>query len=308
MSKSLYPPVVDRSSSSLVDIDRHGRYYHLHFDIHSPIEVSHRLLEPFVRRQSASMAWSDFVRPTQAEILSTFQSSKKIHHDIVARLCDPYRSGAPMSHLSAKKQLLPAASAEAQSMWNQFREGVAAMQSVGLCGYVELEELSCRHVLTPPSLSDVVHECLPRLPFLEFDRVPLSDASVGRQFRTTEVHCTFEDLCRTDLCVLDELIRAGFYTAFLRRSDGSLKLILTIQGFEPDIGLVYGLLLGWISKCQSVGRIGGTVTLKKEDIAGYAILGDRDEAGLQMVVRPMSVVESLMLMCEQSSALECALS
>lgn len=307
MSKSLYPTVVDTPASDPSGIVRHGRYYHLHFDIRSPVEVSHRLLEPFVRSQAGEMIWTDFVRPSNLEILAAFQSLSGLKREVVSKLCDPDRCGAPMSHLSAKKQFLPAASGDVQPMWKQFQDGVGAMRSAGLGGYVELEELSCRHVLTPPSHPEASAEGVPRLPFGEFERVSLSDPAVGRQFRTTEVHCTFEHLHKTDLFVLGELIRVGFYTAYLRHSDGSLKLILTIQGFEPDIGLIYGLLLGWIARCQAVGLIAGVVTLKKEDIAGYAILGNLDEAGLQLVVKPMSVVESLTSVCEASPGMECVL-
>ena len=307
MSRLIYPPVIDSDTNSQAGINRHGRYYHLHFDIRSHAEVSHRLLESFVVSSAGELTWTDFVRPSRAEVQEALPSFSDVSCDTLTRLCDPDRCGAPMSHLSARKQFLPAATLDVLPMWRLFDKGVAAMRSSSLTGYVEMEELSCRHVLTSPLQSSGYCEELPRLPFAEFDRVPLSHPSVNRQFRTTEVHCTFEQIGKADLRVLDALIGVGFYTAYLRHTDGSLKLILTIQGFEPDIGLIYGLLHGWLTRCQVAGLIHGTVTLKKEDIVGYAILGNPEESGMQMVVKPMSVVESLTSICGAGVSLECTL-
>jgi hypothetical protein len=181
-------------------------------------------------------------------------------------------------------------------MWDLFRAGVGAMQGAGLHGYVEFEEVSCRHVLTPPHTVGGREQCeIPRLPFGTLTLVPLGHKSVGRAFRTTEVHCTFERIGTVDIRIFTALLDAGFYTAFLRHADGSLKLILTIQGFDPDIGVLYGQLYGWLLRCMEVGLISGVVTLKKEDIAGYTVLGGPDECGLQKVVQPLSVIDACCL-------------
>lgn len=293
MSKSIYPSVLDSMSSDDGAIRRHGRHNHLHFDIRASIETAHRLLEPFVAGQNGGMIWTDFVKPTRDELWRAFGAFSGLSTESIDRLCDPDRCGAPLSHLSAKKQFLPIGSGDMQTLWCQFRDGVAAMRQAGLHGYVELEELSCRHVLTPPATAPAQTSKMPTLTFGPIDRVPLSHPSVGRSFRTTEVHCTFEHVGKADLRVLDALLESGFYTAYLRHGDGSLKLILTIQGFEPDIGLLYGLLYGWLAQCQATGWITGVVTLKKEDIAAYAILGEPKDCGLQMVVKPLSVVPAL---------------
>ena len=274
-------------------IARHGRYYHLHFDIREPVELAFRLLEPFVASQIGQMLWTNFVKPTQDEIRAEFGSLKELSTESIRRLYDPDRCGSPTSHLSAKKQFLSSVTGDVLPMWNQFSAGVDFMQKVGLNGYVELEELSCRHVLTPSGASTQKTGEMPTLTFGRINRVPLSDPSVGRFFRTTEVHCTFEQLGKVDLRVFDALLEAGFYTAYLRHADGSLKLILTIQGFEPDIGVLYGLLYGWLARCQETGWITGVVTLKKEDVAGFAILGEPNDCGLQMVVKPLSIIQSL---------------
>ena len=293
MSKQMYPTVLEEPSLGLLRIATHPRMRHLHFDIAAPNDVANRGMELFVAAQGGEMSWSNFASPTVDEVRGAFEAQGGISDQLARLLCDPDRSGAPSAHLSARKEILPAASGDGQLMWNQLRAGGEAMRIAGLTGYIELEEVSCRHVLTPALSETRRSQEMPKFTLAPFHRVPLSHPTVRRQFRTTEVHCTFEHIERADPRVFEVLLDAGLYTAYLRRADGKLKLIFTIQGFDPCIGVVYGYLYGWLAKCQDSGWITGPVTLKKEEIIAYAIVGDPDDCGLQLVVRPLSVIEGL---------------
>lgn len=294
MSNKIFPITVNRTVNERVRIAQHGRYYHLHFDIRAPIEQSHSALGNFVESNSSHLSWTDFERPDIDEIISDLPKCDQGKRYELEKLCDVNRCGAPLSHLSAKK-VFDAAGSPLVDMVNLFQAGVDCMNTAGLCGYAELEEITIRHVITNGAKELVSSPRVPEPLFGQIEMVDLDDETVQRDFRTTEIHVTFENLSGSSIHVINKLLDLGFYTAFLRRADGGLKFIATIQGFDPDIGLICGLVHNWVAKCADLGLIATPVTIKKEDITMYGVIGTSKQSGLQKVIRPMSLVNSIHL-------------
>lgn len=292
MHSTIFPQVIDRVQSSGTVQGKHGRYYHLHYDLRAVPDRAHQSLQEFVRVNSPAICWSDFSRPTNVEIAPIF-AQYDVSPEEIERLCDPGRCGAPMSHLSAKKLFTNGCYDSMEDMRRLFSQGIDAMVQHGINGYVELEEISLRQVLVPEAKTLELTSATPPLPFSPLSLVPLSDPVVGRDFRTTEIHVSFESLSKTCPQVLLSLLDAGFYSAFLRRENGDYKFIATIQGFDPDIAFMCGNMYGWLSRCVARGLVTSTITIKKEDIVSYALVGDAQECDLQNVIKPLSFVEQM---------------
>lgn len=300
MSIKISPVQVNRVVNERVRIAQHGRCYHLHFDIRAPISQSHAALGAFVERHAAQLSWTDFERPNLDEIVLELATCDREKPGELDKLCDINRCGAPLSHLSAKK-VFEAAGSQLRDLEDMFQLGVECIDNAGLYGYAELEEISTRHVITNGMKELLSSPDVPEPSFGRLDMVALDDDSVQRDFRATEIHVTFENLSGASIHVINKLLDLGFYTAFLRRSDGGLKFIATVQGFDPDIGLIYGLVYNWIVKCAERNLIATPVTIKKEDITMYGVIGTSEQSGLQKVIRPMSLVNSFQLNSPENS-------
>lgn len=262
----------------------HAVYDHLHLDIQETDGDVLAKVQKFIDRSNESagkrvLTWEPFRRVTFEDIMDVWERRGYSPHERVAHIVSDYNLfGAPVAHVTAKFTGLRFGE-EYDKFSSLYRNAVDMVQQIDSAGYIEWEEIGFR-VETKGGVLDLKRQPSP-CPVREINKVSL--ASLGRKFRTTEIHISFEriDLVHPEL--LADIFSQGFYTAF-REKDGNYSIIATIQGFEREILIIAADMYRWLMFEVESGGIGCPVVIKKEDITGWCVFGS--EPKLQMVVRP----------------------
>ncbi len=263
----------------------HGVYDHLHFDIQTVDDSILATVDRFVATTGGKLTWQNFKRIGFAEVMEQFsRSGQPINERLANILSDQSLFGAPTAHLTAKFGGISTGE-KYQEFLDLYSRGVEMVQSLSSSGYIEGERVTFRAempggILRPERSPTVC-------PVRNIQKVTL--ASVGRKFRTTEIHISFDRLHLVHPDLLTDLFSQGFYTAF--RWDEVTRdyaVIATIQGFELEINLFMVDMYRWLKHEALEGGIGCPVVVKKEDITRFCVFGN--EPKLQLVVRPENLL------------------
>lgn len=271
----------------------HRDYEHLHFDLNGDGPTYEMTLEPWrssVDSQDGFYAkWDLFRRPTDRDLATEFQlHGLTMDHTTAELLCDPLKFGAPDLHLTYKFLGVPRGQ-QHERFYQIAEQGIRLVSGFsGVNGYIEMERVTVRLKIEAVHSSPDPSVDVSSPPFGSFEMVDLS--LLNRKFRQTEIHITFEELGKVNPQVLMELYKRGFYTAYKHKKRGWCALA-TIQGFDPEITLILSQVLPWLSTQVSSGTCATDVTIKKEDITCFTLLGD--DPKLQKVVKPSSLFNSL---------------
>jgi hypothetical protein len=276
---------------SLPNTYSHRDYEHLHFDLNGDGAACEEALEPWrtsVDSQDGFYArWDLFRRPTDRDLAAEFQRHGLRMDDSAAELlCDPMNFGAPDLHLTFKYLGAPR-SPQHERFYRIADQGIRLVSQLPVHGYVEMERVTVRMKIDATRAAPNPGAVVNPPPFSRFQMVDL--ARLNRKFRQTEIHVTFEELGKVNPVVLMELYRRGFYTAYKHKKRGWCALA-TIQGFDPEITLILAQVLPWLQQQVSSGSCASDVTVKKEDITGFTLLGD--DPKLQKVVNPGTLFSS----------------
>lgn len=264
----------------------HAVYDHLHFDIQRTDDYVLAKVRQFMDQRNKSagkkvLTWQNFKRVEFRDVMSAWKRNRyPVDQRLAQILSDPTLFGAPTAHLTAKFTGIPLGE-EYNQFIDLYQKGVNMMEQLRTSGYIEGERVSFR-VEMKGGVLDLSRKPSP-CPVKNIERVTL--ASLGREFRTTEIHISFDRIDQVHPALLTDIFSQGFYTAF-RQDDETrnYSVIATIQGFEQEILLIAADMQRWLSHEVQNGGIGCPTVIKKEDITRYYVFGL--EPKLQMVVKP----------------------
>ncbi len=264
----------------------HAVYDHLHFDIQKTDGKVLAKVQEFVnqRNQFAGkqvLTWQNFKRVRFQDVMTAWKRSDyPVDERLAHLLSDPILFGAPTAHLTAKFTGVPLGEDHDEFLC-LYQKGVEMVTQLGSTGYIEGERVSFRVEMKDGKLN--LDRTPSPCPVHSIEKVPLEH--LGRQFRTTEIHISFERIDQVHPALLTDIFSQGFYTAFRQdETTGNYSVIATIQGFEREILLIAAKMHDWLVAEVRAGGIGCPAVIKKEDIIRYCVFGS--EPKLQMVVNP----------------------
>ncbi|MES2215949.1 MAG: hypothetical protein V4481_01500 [Patescibacteria group bacterium] len=264
----------------------HAVYDHLHFDIQGTDGDVLAKVQQFVdqRNQSAGkqvLTWQNFKRVGFQDVMEVWKRSDyPVDERLAQILSDPTLFGAPTAHLTAKFTGVPIGEDHDKFLY-LYQKGVEIVEQLGSTGYIEGERVSFRVEMRNGKLD--LNRTPSLCPVRSVEKVTL--ASIGRKFRTTEIHISFDRIDQVHPALLTDIFSQGFYTAFRQdEKTGNYSVIATIQGFEREILLIAAKMHNWLVAEVQNGGIGCPAVIKKEDITRYCVFGQGPK--LQMVVRP----------------------
>ena len=264
------------------DAADHAVYEHLHFDLQSVDQIVLNAMNRFVANSNGMLSWQNFKRVSYHDVMSIMAQSSHNVEKLAEILANPDLFGAPNAHLTAKFTGVSTSEDYAHFL-GLYREGVELISSTQSSGYIEGEQISFRAEFAECRYNPqrTPSDC----PVRNLTKIPLSQ--LGRKFRTTEIHISFEDLSLVNPILLEDIFSQGFYTAFrFNEETGIYNVIATIQGFEQEITLILADMFRWLQLEASSGNIGCSAVIKKEDIVRFSVFGQNPK--LQKVVAPGS--------------------
>jgi hypothetical protein len=177
--------------------------------------------------------------------------------------------GAPLAHWTIKSN-----HSENSNRSGQFRRAYERLGEVATTlnrpAYIEVERV---RQFTFPGLTVKRVGDWQQLPTRPFELTSVED--LGRTFRDSEIHVSFEDMSSVNPKVFEDMFgRVGFRIAYRALRNNKTRIIATAQGFEPDMSFLYGLSIKWIRSMQNAGYIGCAVKLKWEEIIWHRLMNN----------------------------------
>jgi hypothetical protein len=261
--------------------------WHAHLDIQgrNPFESRERqLLEAFQKsiKQQEGFTFDDqpFNRLKAEELKRIIPATGS---DLIELLTRQDLYGAPLAHWT-----IMSTHAENSPRADGFRRAYLALADVaeklGRPSYVEIERVRQQTLPFDGEKTPTKYQALPASPFT---LVPVD--SLGRTFRDSEVHISFADMALVDPQVFQDLFgRLGWRIAYRYYAEtGETSIIATIQGFEPDMSVLYAKTLAWAKQNQASGNIRCDVRLKWEEIIWHRLMNSPE---VMPVVTPGSLL------------------